>query len=72
MSERPRIEVTVHPDGTVTAETLDIVGDRCLDWIAVLEDLVDGRVEDSAYTTDYTREQQTARQQQVNRDVDPA
>ncbi|GIF39622.1 DUF2997 domain-containing protein [Actinoplanes xinjiangensis] len=72
MSERPRIEVTVHPDGTVTAETLDIVGDRCLDWIAVLEDLVDGRVEDSAYTTDYTREQQTAWQQQVNRDVDPA
>jgi hypothetical protein len=72
MTDRPRIEVTVHPDGTVTAETRDVLGDRCLDWIAVLEDLVDGRVEDSAYTTDYTREQQTAWQQQVNRDVDPA
>ncbi|MFC4066393.1 DUF2997 domain-containing protein [Actinoplanes subglobosus] len=72
MSEQPRIVVTVAPDGTVTAETVDILGERCLDWIAVLEDLVDGRVHDSAYTTDYTREQQTARQQQVNRDVDPA
>jgi hypothetical protein len=72
MSDRPRIVVTVNPDGTVTAETLDILGADCLDWIAVLEDLVDGRVADSTYTTDYTREQQTAWQQQVNRDVDPA
>ncbi|GIE34625.1 hypothetical protein Ait01nite_076700 [Actinoplanes italicus] len=72
MSDRPRIVVTVKPDGTVNAETVDIRGERCLDYIALLEDLVDGRVEDSAYTSDYTRETQSEWQQQVNRDVDPA
>jgi hypothetical protein len=72
MSDRPRIVVTVNPDGTVNAETVDIRGERCLDYIALLEDLVAGRVEDSAYTSDYTRETQSEWRQQVNRDVDPA
>jgi hypothetical protein len=72
MSDRPRIVVTVNPDGTVNAETVDIRGERCLDYIALLEDLVVGRVEDSAYTSDYTRETQSEWRQQVNRDVDPA
>lgn len=72
MTGTPRIVVTVNGDGTVSAETVDILGDRCLDYIALLEDLIDGRVQDSAYTSDYHRQTQTARQQQVNRDVDPA
>lgn len=72
MTTRPRIVVTVHPDGTVNAETLDILGDNCLDYISVLEDLIGGPVRDSAFTADYTRQAQTAQEQQVNRDVDPA
>ncbi|WP_250036055.1 DUF2997 domain-containing protein [Paractinoplanes maris] len=69
---RPRIVVTVSGDGRVTAETVDILGDRCLDYIAVLEDLVDGQVSASAFTADYTRQTEHAQEQQVNRDVDPA
>ncbi|GAA0460104.1 hypothetical protein Ade02nite_14290 [Paractinoplanes deccanensis] len=70
MTGHPRIVVTVTGDGQVTAETLDILGDRCLDYIAVLEQLIGAQVRASAYTADYTRE--PAREQQVNRDVDPA
>ncbi|GIF03787.1 DUF2997 domain-containing protein [Actinoplanes siamensis] len=69
---RPRIVVTVSGDGQVSAETLDILGDECLDYIAVLEDLVGGAVRDSSYTADFTREAQHVQEQQVNRDVDPA
>jgi hypothetical protein len=72
VTNNPRIIVTVNGDGRVNAETVDILGDRCLDYIAVLEDLIGGRVQDSAYTIDYTRQAQAAQEQQVNRDVDPA
>jgi hypothetical protein len=51
----PRIVVTVTGDGQVTAETVDILGDRCLDYIAVLEELIGGQVTSSAFTADYHR-----------------
>ena len=69
---RPRIVVTVSGDGQVSAETVDILGERCLSYIAVLEDLIDGQVRNSSYTADFSRQQQQAQEQQVNRDVDPA
>lgn len=72
MTATPRIVVTVNPDGTVSAETLDVLGDRCLDYIAVLEDLIGGQVSTSAFTDDYTRQAHLAQERQVNRDVDPA
>ncbi|MFC7533815.1 DUF2997 domain-containing protein [Actinoplanes sp. GCM10030250] len=72
MTDRPRIVVTIGADGQVRAETVDIVGDHCLDYIAVLEDLIGGEVRDSAYTSDFTRETRTVQDRNVNRDVDPA
>ena len=68
----PRIVVTVGGDGQVSAETLDILGEHCLDYIAVLEDLIDGQVRTSSYTADFHRQEQHGQQRQVNRDVDPA
>ena len=72
MTANPRIVVTVAADGQVRAETVDITGERCLDYIAVLEDLIGGRVHDSAYTADFDREAQRTQDRNVNRDVDPA
>jgi Protein of unknown function (DUF2997) len=69
---RPRLVVTVDPEGRVSAETVDILGEKCLDWIAVLEDLLAAKVTDSAFTADYQRQPQSTQEQQVNRDVDPA
>jgi hypothetical protein len=72
MTGNPRIVVTVTADGLVGAETVDIVGDRCLDYIAVLEDLVGGTVVNSSYTADHTRASEPVQDRQVNRDVDRA
>ena len=70
MSGRPRVEVTVHPDGSVTAQTHDVLGERCLDYVAVLEDLLAARAVDSTYTADLNRTESTVRQE--DRDVDHA
>ena len=52
---RARIVVRVAVDGSVVAETHDIVGPACLDQIAVLEELLEARTETSAFTADYGR-----------------
>ncbi|GAA2602855.1 hypothetical protein GCM10010399_37000 [Dactylosporangium fulvum] len=49
-----RIVVTVAADGTVTAETLGILGPACLDYVTVLEDLLEARAVQSAFTADHT------------------
>jgi hypothetical protein len=50
-----RIQVSIRPDGSVTAETIGVAGPACLDYIAVLEDLVAGTTVSSAFTADYHR-----------------
>ncbi|WP_446212948.1 DUF2997 domain-containing protein [Micromonospora sp. IBSANI012] len=55
MSRPPQIVVTVHPDGSVSAETHGVLGERCLDYVAVLEDLLAARAVDSTYTADLHR-----------------
>jgi len=72
MTGRSRIIVTVNADGMVGAETVGIHGDKCLDYIAVLEDLIAGQVLNSAYTADYLRHAEQDHERQVNRDVDRA
>ncbi|MER5332868.1 DUF2997 domain-containing protein [Micromonospora sp. NPDC002717] len=70
MSGQPRIVVTVSSEGVVSAETRDVLGDRCLDYVAVLEDLLAARAVSSAYTADHARAAVTERQEQ--RDVERA
>ncbi|MFG3421289.1 DUF2997 domain-containing protein [Micromonospora sp. NPDC049460] len=70
MGGQPRIVVTVSSEGVVSAETRDVLGDRCLDYVAVLEDLLAARTVSSAYTADHARAAVTARQEQ--RDVERA
>lgn len=54
-SRAGRVIVTVMADGLVNAETRGILGESCLDYIAILEDLIAGRVVSSQYTADFTR-----------------
>ncbi len=51
---KPEIHVRVMRDGTVTAETRYVTGTSCLEYIGLLEDLLDASTTASAYTTDYT------------------
>lgn len=72
MTGKPRIVVTVGPDGLVSAETQGLLGPACLDYIAVLEDLLDATTVESAYTADYSRTEVTVRDVQEERDVERA
>lgn len=53
--DRRQLIVSVRPDGTVGAETRNIYGDECLDFITVLEDLLDAETQSSSYTEDHAR-----------------
>ncbi|MGC5031764.1 DUF2997 domain-containing protein [Micromonospora sp. DT229] len=70
MTERPRIVITVSSSGEVSAETHDILGDQCLDYVAVLEDLLAARAVHSAFTADHARTPAVLRQE--NHDVERA
>lgn len=48
-----QIIVRVAPDGTVSAETKGITGPKCLDSIAVLEDLLEAQTVASEFTAEY-------------------
>ena len=55
MADRAELHVRVGPDGVVTAETRKVTGVACLDYIALLENLLEATTVDSAYTADYAR-----------------
>ncbi|HEV8623018.1 MAG TPA: DUF2997 domain-containing protein [Acidimicrobiia bacterium] len=48
-----RIAVTINRDGTIKAETLGIKGKTCLDYVPLLEELLDAETVQSAFTADY-------------------
>lgn len=48
-----QLVVNVRKDGTVHAETVGMKGPECLDYFAVLEDLLEAEVVSSTYTDDY-------------------
>lgn len=50
-----QIIVRVHDDGTVDAETVGMYGPECLDYFAVLEDILEAETVSSSYTEDYHR-----------------
>ena len=47
--------VQVRPDGTVHAETLGMYGNECLDYIAVLENMLDAETTASSFTDAYAQ-----------------
>jgi len=51
---KKQLIVSVRTDGTVHAETVGMYGEECLDYFAVLEDLLDAEVVSSTYTADYS------------------
>jgi hypothetical protein len=48
-----RIAVTINKDGSIKAETLGIKGKTCLDYVPVLEELLDAETLQSAFTAEY-------------------
>ena len=48
-----RIAVTINADGSIKAETLGIKGKTCLDYVPLLEELLEAETIQSAFTADY-------------------
>ena len=48
-----RIAVTINRDGTIRAETLGIKGKTCLDYVPLLEELLEAETVQSEFTADY-------------------
>jgi hypothetical protein len=55
MTERKRILVDVHVDGTIVATTQGIAGPACLDEVDRIAGLCKAQVASSTLTSDYTR-----------------
>ncbi|POH66308.1 hypothetical protein C3B59_07680 [Cryobacterium zongtaii] len=47
--------VQVRPDGTVHAETLGMFGNECLDYITVLENMLEAETTSSSFTDAYAQ-----------------
>jgi hypothetical protein len=60
------IIVSVAPDGTISAETRGVTGTRCLDYVQVLEDLLDATTVDSAFTEEYSNVTIATSHQELN------
>jgi hypothetical protein len=67
-----KLIVTVTPDGLVTAQTQGILGERCLEYIVPLEDLVGGQTITSEYTADFGRVPQAQQAPDTISDVELA
>lgn len=48
-----RIAITVNRDGSIKAETLGIKGKTCLDYVPLLEELLEAETVQSEFTADY-------------------
>lgn len=55
-----QLVVRIGIDGSVIAETRNVTGTACLDYIGLLEDVLQATTTESAYTADYTRSSTTA------------
>ena len=48
-----RIKVQIFPDGTIQTEVQGIKGKRCTEYMSILEELLDAKIVDSAYTSEF-------------------
>jgi hypothetical protein len=52
------IDIQIHPDGRISAETLNMVGEECLVAPEILLALVDATITDSHYLSSYYQAEQ--------------
>ena len=50
---KKRIKIEIFDDGTIQAETHGIKGKKCMDYIKILEDILEAETVDSDRTPDY-------------------
>ena len=53
MAERKQMLVRLYPDGRIEAETKGVKGQSCLQYMALLEQMMQARVTDSEFTKEF-------------------
>lgn len=48
-----QIRIRIYPDGRIESQTVNIKGKTCLKYIKPLESLLDAKVVDSEFTSEY-------------------
>lgn len=48
-----RINIRIFPDGKIQAEVQGIKGKKCTDYLKVIQEILQARIEDSDYTKEY-------------------
>ena len=51
-------QIQLHPDGSITGETIGMKGTSCLSALALLEALLDATVSDSEFTKEFYEQEQ--------------
>jgi hypothetical protein len=54
----------VSPDGNVKAETLGIYGQKCIDFVSILEDMLEAQAIQSNFNNDYSKNEELSTDQQ--------
>lgn len=69
LHKKIRIEIT--PSGEIRAKTLGMTGEECLDYVEVIEQLLDAKSVDSEFTEEFLEhriKQQVKETQQIKRE----
>lgn len=48
-----QIQIKIQPDGKIEAQTIGMKGKKCTDYIQILEDMLNAKTIESAYTDEY-------------------
>ena len=60
-----KLQVRIYPDGRIEAQTKGIMGQRCTDYIQILEEMLDAKTTHTEYTSDYYQESQLHLEQSI-------
>ncbi|MEH7354004.1 DUF2997 domain-containing protein [Neobacillus drentensis] len=58
-----KIQIRIFPDGRIKAETLGIKGEKCTDYILILENLLNAQAVQAEYTKEFYETEQVSQQQ---------
>ncbi|QJC50286.1 DUF2997 domain-containing protein [Paenibacillus albicereus] len=58
MAQR-QIKVRIYEDGRIQADVIGIKGKGCIDYISILEQLLEAETTDSSYTSEYYESEQS-------------
>ncbi|ERI09673.1 DUF2997 domain-containing protein [Aneurinibacillus aneurinilyticus] len=65
---KQKIQLRIFPDGRIQAETKGIKGERCTDYITILEEMLNAQAVEAEYTKEfYETEEVKIQQIQPNR-----